>query len=268
MSIYVELTRLFNKGKLRSIISSGQAVVLHRLAFMSKDGDWILKEDSETMHHILEVLESRGAYYRYGAPLDIRWLSWGWSAHFEFVQDQIRVRTDFVTSPPRISKEQLKKIWKEQKDRDIPFIGSRYLAEIKKTNREKDYPIIGELARLMLDPAEQLEYSRSARDLIALAKQYPELIESLCKQRLVLKEIKRGRGKLEEALDAERRTMIHENEKRLVVYASAAEKWYKKWNDIKNKIKNISLIKSHGIIVKYAENLLPFRPKGIEKWLS
>ena len=32
MSIYLELTREFNAGRLRAMVSSGQAVVLHRLS--------------------------------------------------------------------------------------------------------------------------------------------------------------------------------------------------------------------------------------------
>ena len=78
MNIYPELTRRFNAGRLRSILSGGQAVVLHRLAIMSKDGDWILREDEETMSHVLSVLEEYGAHYRFGAPMDIRWFSEGW----------------------------------------------------------------------------------------------------------------------------------------------------------------------------------------------
>jgi hypothetical protein len=37
-NIYIELTRAFNRGKIRAVICSSQAVVLHRLALMSKDG--------------------------------------------------------------------------------------------------------------------------------------------------------------------------------------------------------------------------------------
>lgn len=74
MSIYLELTREFNVGRLRAIISSGPAVVLLRLAIASKDGDWIVREDQEALGHVLGVLESHGAHYRFGAPLDLRWL--------------------------------------------------------------------------------------------------------------------------------------------------------------------------------------------------
>jgi hypothetical protein len=40
VNIYVELTHAFNAGAQRAILRSGQAVVLHRLAVMSKDGNW------------------------------------------------------------------------------------------------------------------------------------------------------------------------------------------------------------------------------------
>jgi len=53
MNIYLGLTREFNAGALRAILSSGQAVVLHRLAIMSKDGDWILREDGGALDHVL-----------------------------------------------------------------------------------------------------------------------------------------------------------------------------------------------------------------------
>ena len=57
------MTQAFNAGRLRAILSSGQAVVMHRLAVMSKDGNWILREDSEALDHVLRVLEERGAHY-------------------------------------------------------------------------------------------------------------------------------------------------------------------------------------------------------------
>ena len=107
MSIYLELTHQFNRGRFRAILSSGQAVVFHRLAVMSKDGDWIIREDCEALDHILSVLEERGARYRFGAPLDSRWLAGGWSSHLEFSYAGVRVRTDFVSRPPRIGIDRL-----------------------------------------------------------------------------------------------------------------------------------------------------------------
>lgn len=54
MSIYLELTREFNAGRLRTIVCNGQAVVLLRLAIASKDGDWILREAQEAIDHVLD----------------------------------------------------------------------------------------------------------------------------------------------------------------------------------------------------------------------
>ncbi len=69
-TIYLDLTEEFNRGHFRAIICSGQAVVLHQLAVMSKDGDWILREQQSALDHILQVLSARGAKYRFGAPTD------------------------------------------------------------------------------------------------------------------------------------------------------------------------------------------------------
>ena len=156
MNIYLELTSEFNRDRARAILAGGQAVVLHRLAIMSKDGDWISREDPQTMEHVLSVLEGYGARYRFGAPLDVRWLAGGWSAHLEFQWQGLRVRTDFVTRPPRIGQESLQRIWQDAEGQEVPFVGAADLADMKKTNRERDYAVIGELARRMPDADDQI----------------------------------------------------------------------------------------------------------------
>jgi len=257
-NIYLELTEQFNAGRLRAIISSGQAVVLHRLAIMSKDGDWILREDVETMSHILDVLAESGAHYRFGAPLDVRWMAGGWSAHFEFRTGSLRIRTDFVTRPPRLDDASLAELWKL--DPKKPVLGLTARAEIKKTNREKDYAVIGELARLMKSPREQLLYSRSARDLLALTQAHPELASELSDQRPLLRETVAGQARLEEALDAERRTLIHANEQRLARYREASKAWATAWSGVEKEIGNLWLAAAHEIVVARALELLPFAP--------
>src|SRR4029077_9234418 len=147
-----------------------------RLAVMSKDGDWIVREDAETMEHILEVLSSHGACYRFGAPLDLRWLAQGWSSHLEFREEGLRLRTDFVTRPPRISPEELAGMWEEAEVTGHHVVGLKPLAALKLTNRDKDYAVIGELARLMTDPLAQCLYSRSSRDLIELTAEHPGVV--------------------------------------------------------------------------------------------
>ncbi|MEW6094962.1 MAG: hypothetical protein AB1567_00335 [bacterium] len=151
-------------------------------------------------------------------------------------------------------------MWEEQEEADIPFVSARDLAEIKKTNCEKDYAVIGELAQLMPDVRDQLLYSRSARDLIHLAKEYSDILFEVAEQRPLLKEICKGREILEAALDAERRIFIHTNEKRLAIYMNASKKWYKVWFDVQIEISKCSLLEAHEIIMQRAEQFLPFNP--------
>jgi hypothetical protein len=258
MNIYLELTQELNEGRLRSIICSGQAAVLHKLAVMSKDGDWILREDEEALSRVIAVLGRHGSHYRFGAPLDLRWMAEGWSSHFEFQRDLLRVRTDFFTRPPRLSSADLIRIWKEQENISPPFVGLRDLAELKKTNREKDYAVIGEIARLMPDITGQLLFSRSARDLLAIADTHLEHVGVLVKQRPLLGLLDQGLQAIEEALDAERRALIHANENRMRKYLEAARPWTEAWPDVAGKIKDMALGDAHRIVVQEAEGILPF----------
>ena len=260
-NVYQVLTQAFNAGRLRAILSSGQAVVMHRLAVMSKDGDWILREDSEALEYVLGVLEERGARYRFGAPLDRRWLAGGWSSHFQFREAKLRVRTDFVTRPPRITPTSLQALWvnAEAEAKPVPFTDVITLAELKKTNRERDYAVIGELARLVESPAERLLLSRSARDLIALAQEQPGLLDELVSQRAVLRHVHDGRDSLEVALDAERRELIHANEDRLQSYMDAAQAWLDAWPHIAEEVSDMPLREAHAAIVAHAEGPLPFQ---------
>lgn len=266
MNVYIDLTKEFNAGGLRAVISSGQAVVLHRLAIMSKDGDWILKEDDECLAHVLGVLAERGARYRFGAPLDVRWMSGGWSSHFEFCQSvgarhavPLRVRTDFVTRPARLSAERLEGVWREAEGREVPFVNARDLVEIKKTNREIDYAVIGELARLMSDPRDQFLCSRSPSDLIELADRHPQLASELAERRPLLRFVPEGERRLEEALDAERRELMRANKERLAVYMNATKVWSAAWPELKRQVVGMPLKEAHELVVERAEGVMPFR---------
>ncbi|MDD5674205.1 MAG: hypothetical protein PHC61_08585 [Chitinivibrionales bacterium] len=259
-TIYLLLTRQFNQGKLRAILSSGQAAVLHRIAMMSKDGDWIVREDTESIEFIKSVLGRFNARYRFGAPFDERWLRGGWSSHFEFYHDNLRVRTDFVSRPPRISPEELTALWEENKAAEIPFVNLTVLAELKKTNREKDYAIIGELARKMKKTEERILYSRSARELKEMADCFPEVFKKFSARRPVLSDAGGTLEDIEKSLDRERRMLIHKNERRLAGYMDAAKAWSDAWPDIEKQIAEMPLLKAHSIIVENALKSLPFKP--------
>ena len=88
-NVHFELTEAFNATQPVVALASGQAVVYYRVAIMSKDGDWVIRETPEACADVLRELEGRGAHYRPGAPL-VRWLSGGWSSHFEFPDDRQR----------------------------------------------------------------------------------------------------------------------------------------------------------------------------------
>jgi hypothetical protein len=260
---YLELTAEFNEGRLRALLSSGQAVVAHRLAVMSKVGDWILREDEEVTDHVLGVLERRGARYRFGAPLDCRWLAGGWSSHLEYRAGPLRIRTDFVSRPPRIPPATLARMWFDAERQGNPVVGLEPLAAIKLTNREKDYAVVGELARRMNDPRAQLLYSRSSRDLAELAARHSSLVAELAVERPLLARIGSGRDELEEALDRERRALMRANEERLLGYEQAAAAWGRSWISVADEVADLPLREAHARVLARADGVLPFRPAAM-----
>ncbi len=262
LNIYLRLTKQFNEGRSRALLAGGQAVVLYRLAMMSKDGDWILREDEEALSHVLRVLDSYGATYRFGAPMALPWMRGGWSAHFEFPLEGLRIRTDFVTRPPRLDERVLVGLWSDQDRHPSPAedakLGAEQLILTKQTNREKDYVAIGELARLLENPLLSLRHSRSVRDILELAARYPDLLALAQEDRPCLRAATEGQDALGAALDAERRVLMKLNEERLTRYESAAWEWAAVWPTLQKRIRTLPLLEAHGAIVEEAMNCLPF----------
>lgn len=260
---YLDLTREFNRGGVRAIVSSGQAVVLHRLSVASKDGDWILREATEALAHVISVLGAHGARYRFGAPLDVRWLAGGWSAHLEFQASGVRLRTDFVTRPPRLEARELATLWREQERSDLPCVDPRRLIALKQTGRERDYAVIGELARRLTDPSQRLRAARSPDDLLGLAREQPALAERLVGTRpLLAHAIAGNRATLAAALDAERRALMDADVARLDTYRAAAERWATAWPALEREIHGLPLPQQHECLVARAADLLPFSVAG------
>jgi hypothetical protein len=259
---FIELTAHFNAGRLRAIVCSGQAVVLHRLAMMSKDGDWIVRESEEDLAHVRAVLARHRARYRYGAPLDARWLAGGWSAHLEYrTAAGLRVRTDFFSRAPRLSAAELAALWREQEGASIPFVGLRELALMKMTQREKDYPIIGELARRLTQVEDQLRLSRSPHDLIDLAREHPrEAAVAVSERPLLTLAIAAEPERLAAALDAERRHLMRADAARLATYEHAATRWAAAWPGIDARLGSLPLEPAHAILCQAALEHLPFSP--------
>jgi len=257
---YIRLTREFNDGRLRAILASGQAVVLYRLAIMSKDGDWILKEDMETLSHVMATLGRYQARYRYGAPLDLRWLAHGWSSHLEFQEAGLRLRCDFVTRPPRVSSLALAALWQAPVQKEVPVVSLPILVDLKKTNREKDYAVIGELARQIEDPRLQALHSRSARDLMVLLAEHPATVAEASGELPLLSRIGEGREVVERLLDEERRALMRTNENRLDRYVAAASGWGDAWPRLSKELAGRPLAEAHEMMVARAIDLLPYEP--------
>ena len=169
-NIYFELTAAFNAKQPVVALASGQAVVYYRIAIMSKDGDWVIRETPEACATVLQELDKRGAHYRPGAPLDVRWLAGGWSSHFEFADDrQRRVRCDFLSRPPRVSRSAVDRILTPARGSSgMIVVDLDALIAMKQTQRAKDYAVIGELAAL-LPPEREIELTTDPDRIIALA---------------------------------------------------------------------------------------------------
>jgi hypothetical protein len=172
-NIYFELTEAFNAAEPTVALASGQAVVYYRVAIMSKDGDWVIREAPGACSTVLQELEARGARYRPGAPLDVRWLAGGWSSHFEFVDArQRRVRCDFLSRPPRVSQEAIDRLFvRADTWSRLNVVELDALIAMKQTQRAKDYAVIGELAT-RLPPEREIELTTDPDRILALAPMY------------------------------------------------------------------------------------------------
>jgi len=145
-------------------------VVFYRIAIMSKDGDWVIRESAEACERVRTVLGARGARHRPSPPLDVRWLAGGWSSHFEFADDRARrVRCDFFSRPPRVAFALVQDMFRASPSADrLLVVDLETLVRMKQTQRAKDYPVIGEVARL-LPGALELRYTTDPDRILALA---------------------------------------------------------------------------------------------------
>lgn len=173
-NVYFDLTEAFNARGPIVALASGQAVVYYRVAIMSKDGDWVIRETPVACERVLEVLESRRARYRPAAPLDVRWLAGGWSSHFEFADERgRRIRCDFFSRPPRVSASAIEVLFTHAPPSPLLAVDVESLIAMKHTQRAKDYAVIGPLAALL--PAErEIELTTDPDRIIALAGAYGE----------------------------------------------------------------------------------------------
>jgi hypothetical protein len=252
-NIYFELTREFNAEGRAVVLASGQAVVYYRLAIMSKDGDWIVRESDAACRRILAVLAAHGARYRPSAPLDPRWLAGGWSSHFEFVDPQRhRIRCDFFSRPPRIREDDIERLFTQESVDDLPVVGIEPLILMKQTQRAKDYAVIGELARL-LPPEREVELTTDVDRLLELAPAQPR------SQRPAAVAAARGdRDATVVALAREADALRRTDAERLARYEAAADAYARAFR--RDGVGEMPLRDAHERACRLAAELLPVEP--------
>ena len=252
-NLYFELTEAFNAEGRIAILASGQAVVYYRLAIMSKDGDWILKESDEACRRVLDVLAARGARYRLGAPLDPRWLAGGWSSHFELADARgRRIRCDFFSRPPRVPTAELEALFSTGETQPVlAVVGVEALIRMKQTQRAKDYPTIGELARL-LPPEREIELTTDPDRIMDLASEHGQGSRRPCVQAALSEGTRRA---VVLALAEEVDDLQERDRARLQRYDRAAAPYLQAVRSLGREA--LGLLGSHPRLCALAERLLP-----------
>lgn len=237
------------------MLSSGQAVVYYRLAIMSKDGDWILRETPEACHHVLSVLSRHGARYRPAAPLDVRWLRGGWSSHFEHVDAvRRRIRCDFVSRPPRVALEAVDAMFHRAGGDGLLVIDRDALIRLKQTGRAKDYAVIGELAH-QLPPEDEIEWTTDVDRLIGLAAMFGA---GSARPSVQVARSGGSRAAVVAALAQEIDELQQADRGRLARYQRAAEPYLAEFRRL--ELERLPLERAHEEACRIAETLLPERP--------
>jgi hypothetical protein len=255
-NIYFELTEELNARETIALLTSGQAVVFYRIAMMSKDGDWVLRETPGACDRVLEVLGARGARYRPGAPLDVRWLSGGWSSHFQFHDEKgRRIRCDFLSRPPRVPPAILERNFAATAAGKLRVLELPALILMKQTQRAKDYPVIGELAR-KLAPDQELEFTTDPDRILELAPQHgsksarPPVQAALAGK---------SRGEVVVALAREIDALQEKDRRRLLAYEEASARYREEFR--RSGVAERPLREAHAVAVELAARLLPQDPR-------
>jgi hypothetical protein len=259
-NVYFDLTEELNAEGDIAVLASGQAVVFYKISMMSKDGDWILRETPEACRRTLAILGRYGARYRPGAPLDIRWLSGGWSSHFELADsERRRIRCDFVSRPPRMAPEEIRDLFaSDQPKAPLRVLAIEPLIRIKQTQRAKDYPVIGELSR-RLPPEREIELTTDPDRILDLAPAYGRE-SARASVRAALDRGAREAVVVELALELDR--LQQQDRARLEKYRAASQAYLQEFQAA--RIGDLPLGEAHERLSEMAERRLPRNPLAQE----
>ena len=260
---YFELHKEFKAAGAKVLMSSGQACVLFGIATFSKDGDWIIEETKEACNRVIDVLEAKNAFYRLGAPLDIHWLSQGWTSHFEYVlKNGYRMRVDFCSRPPRV--EDITSLWANAgKMSDIDVVDVQSLIKLKETRRVRDYNVIGTLAEVLGFNENRaifaLNYLQDYDLLKRAVEKWPKEAKMSDREAVQLVIDKKPRRDVVISLALEQDEKIQSDEKRINSYREKSKTYQKQFlmlNKLWRKNKT-SLSTQHVELLSLAKQTLP-----------
>jgi hypothetical protein len=258
VNVYFALTEEFNSEEVIALLASGQAVVYYRIALMSKDGDWVVRESEEACARVRAVLARHGARYRPGAPLDPRWLAGGWSSHFEFEDAaKRRIRCDFVSRPPRVPPADLDEMFRAARgEAPLRVVDPERLILLKQTQRAKDYPVIGEIARLLPSDRE-LRWTTDPDRILELAEAH-----GTNSDRPSVRAARRGGSRDEVVVELARELdrLQTEDRRRMRRYEESARPYLAEFRSALGDADSVE--GGHVAAVRLAERLLPERPGG------
>ena len=258
---YIQLHKEFIQEGARVLLSSGQACVMYGIAAFSKDGDWIIEESAISCKAALSVLDRKGAEYRLGAPLDVKWLEKGWTSHFEFMKGEMRMRVDFCSRPPRTP--DIHNVWKNAIHKNgIDIVDAETLILIKQTRRIRDYSVIGALAEVLgyneEIPEIALEYLQDCDLLVKAVQTWPEKAKQSSREAVQL--ILRGgnRRDIVSALAVEQDNNITNDDRRIKKMVESSRWFQQDFTALKKSWKSsaCSLHTQHEQLIKIASPLL------------
>jgi hypothetical protein len=259
-NVYFELTREFNRDGPVAVLASGQAVVFYRIAIMSKDGDWIIRESPEACDRVRAVLAHHGARHRPSPPLDSRWLAGGWSSHFEFADERARrIRCDFFSRPPRVTPARLREMFDASASAErLRVVDPETLVRMKQTQRAKDYPAIAEIARLLAGGRELL-YTTDPDRILALARSIEAAVD---RPSVRAARESAGRERVVVELAREIDQMQQRDRARVERYVAASTRYLDEFR--RARVDEMALPEAHQAACALAGEWLPVVPAGLE----
>ena len=239
-------------------ITSGMACVQYGVAQSTKDCDVLCSVESLTI--LLDIIRESNFHGAVGGyrghltpPLDRRWLSGGWTAHFEWRVADAKPHLDVFGVAPRGSTDWTKGV-------SGLLAGMHTVAEMKRTDRGKDWPFANALGSRLLETGDLNGWLHifEIETLASLLETVP-LPDDIVARRPALKLLRDGDPRLKQAVFGEMTFWQELDRHRIRLHEGFIKKYMlavKRDPDAGDP----DLRAQHAIRVRHAETLLPHCP--------